>query len=187
MTKKRVTLALTILMVALLSVGGTLAWLKAQSGPVINTFAPTSIGIDLNETTGTDYNMVPGAEIKKDPAVTVAGGSEACWLFVKVTDANNAVSGTKDYLSYGIADGWTIVPGETDVYYRKVAASTDDQPFAVLKDNKVTVNGALTKQELDALKQSGKSNYPTITVTAYAIQQLKFETPAAAWAEAKNF
>ena len=43
MTKKRVTLALTILMVALLSVGGTLAWLKAQSGPVVNTFAPTSI------------------------------------------------------------------------------------------------------------------------------------------------
>ena len=65
-------------------VGGSLAWLVDQTDPVKNTFTVGDINIDLTETT-TDYKMVPGNTIAKDPTVTVKADSEASWLFVKVT------------------------------------------------------------------------------------------------------
>ncbi|MGN1231703.1 MAG: hypothetical protein ACI4TP_07365, partial [Anaerotignum sp.] len=38
------------------------------------------INIELEETTGTTYEIVPGNDLTKDPKVTVKAGSEDCWL-----------------------------------------------------------------------------------------------------------
>ena len=56
------TLAL-VLVVAVASVGGTLAWLKASTDPVTNTFTVGDINIDLTETTGNNYKIIPGVDI----------------------------------------------------------------------------------------------------------------------------
>lgn len=46
------TLAL-VLVVAVASVGGTIAWLKVETTPVVNTFTVGDINITLTETKGT--------------------------------------------------------------------------------------------------------------------------------------
>ena len=166
-----------VLVVALVSVGGTIAWLTAETAPVTNTFTVGDINIELAETT-TNYKMVPGNTIAKDPKVTVKAGSEACWLFVKVVESNTL--GT--YIDYDMASGWTALSGVDGVYYREVAASAADQTFSVLADNKVTVYDTVTKAQMDALKVAGATQ-PTLTFTAYACQKDNVADAAAAWAK----
>lgn len=174
--KKRV---ITIIAAALLlccAVGGTLAWLIDKTDPVVNTFTAGNVDIELTETT-TDYKMVPGNTIDKNPIVTVKGGSEACWLFVKVEKSANFDA----FMTYEIDNTWwTALPGVDGVYYCEVGATTADVAHNVLKDNCVLVKEDVTKAQLNALT---KETYPTLTFTAYAIQKDNTGTAADAWAK----
>lgn len=169
MKKKGLALALALVLVVACAVGGTLAWLNAKTDPVTNTFTTSGIDITLTETTGKEYKMVPGYTISKDPTVTVEANSEACYLFVKVETSENF----GDFLTYKIADGWTLLDGENNVWYRVVEASDKDVAFSVLKDNQVSVKNTVTNENMNGLTAD---TYPTLTVTAYASQYYKNAT-----------
>ena len=185
MKKKTVALLLALVLVFGVAAGDTLAWLTAQSDTVVNTFTTSDIKVELKETTGTSYKMIPGYTITKDPKVKVLADSEECYLFVKLEKSTNFDS----FMTYAMADGWTALPGVDDVYYRVVTAdgregtSKINVPYSVLKDDKVTVSGSVTKANMNALTEA---TYPTLTVTAYASQLYKSNTdkftPAEAWA-----
>ena len=163
-TLRRVVLTASLLvLVAALSIGGTIAWLTADTTPVVNTFTASNINIELTESEKLDLKMVPGKTITKDPKVTVKANSEACWLFVKVEESDNF----DDFMTYAIADDWTLLTGETGVYYREVSATTADIDFTVLKNNQVLVMDKVTKTQMDALTTATN---PTLTFTAYACQ-----------------
>ena len=171
--KKKLTVSLAVLaLVACMTAGATLAWLTAKTSSVTNTFTYGDINIELKETTGESYKMVPGNTIAKDPKVTVKANSEACWLFVKVEKSTNF----DEFMTYGIADGWTKLDGVDGVYYREVASPTDDTVFDVLKDNSVTVKTTVTKEQFNSLTSN-----PTLTFTAYACQKDNVSTAADAW------
>ena len=171
--KKKLTVSLAVLaLVACMAAGATLAWLTAKTSSVTNTFTYGDINIELKETTGESYKMVPGNTIAKDPKVTVKANSEACWLFVKVEKSTNF----DEFMTYGIADGWTKLDGVDGVYYREVASPTDDTVFDVLKDNSVTVKTTVTKEQFNSLTSN-----PTLTFTAYACQKDNVSTATQAW------
>ena len=173
--KKKLTVSLAVLaLVACMTAGATLAWLTAKTSSVTNTFTYGDINIELKETTGESYKMVPGNTIAKDPKVTVKANSEACWLFVKVEKSTNL----DEFMTYGIADGWTKLDGVDGVYYREVASPTDDTVFDVLKDNSVTVKTTVTKEQFNSLTST---TMPTLTFTAYACQKDNVSTAADAW------
>ncbi len=158
------------------AVSGTIAWLISEE-TVTNTFTYGDIDITLTETdTENDddddpstntYDMVPGNTITKDPLVTVEADSEDCWLFVKLDESENF----DDFMTYGIADGWTALENNDGVYYRVIDKSVDAQNFKVIAEDKVTVLDTVTKEMLNALDADGAENYPTLTVTAYAVQR----------------
>ncbi len=162
MKKKTLALVLALTLLVAGVVGGTLAWLTDQTAEVKNTFTVGDINIGLTETTA-DYKMVPGNTIAKDPTVTVKANSEACWLFVKVTESTDL----KDFITYAIAEGWTALPGVDGVYYREVPASAADQTFSVLAGDAVTVKSDVTRTMLE----TAKTDAPTLTFKAYAIQK----------------
>lgn len=174
MKKKTLALVLALTLLVAGVVGGTLAWLTDRTAEVKNTFTVGDINIGLTETT-TDYKMVPGNTIAKDPTVTVKANSEACWLFVKVTKSENLDT----FITYAIAEGWTALPGVDGVYYREVPASAADQTFSVLADNAVTVNSDVTKEMLTA-KDFANS---TLTFKAYAVQKDNVASASDAWAK----
>lgn len=155
------------------TVAGTLAWLTDTTAPVVNTFTVGDINIELKETTGETYKMVPGIELVKDPTVTVKAGSEACWLFVKVEKSGNFDS----FMTFEMADGWIALSGHAGVYYRNVDATNADTGFDVLKDKKVMVLETVTKTMLEG----AKTNAPTLTFTAYAVQKDGINDAATAW------
>jgi len=172
MKKKTLALVLALTLLVAGVVGGTLAWLTDRTAEVKNTFTVGDINIGLTETT-TDYKMVPGNTIAKDPTVTVKAESEACWLFVQVTESTNL----KDFITYAIAEGWTKL--QDGVYYREVPASAADQTFSVLKGDAVTVKDTVTKAMLTAKDFAN----PTLTFKAYAVQKDNVASASDAWAK----
>lgn len=175
-SRKAFLFALAAVLLIGCSVGGTLAWLTAKTDAVTNTFTVGDIDITLAETT-TDFKMVPGCTIAKDPKVTVKANSEACWLFVKIEESN-----VDDFITYNVAEDWTALTDVNGVYYRKVEATTDDTAFDVLADNQVTVKDTVTKEMMNGLIT--EENYPTLTFTAYACQLKKNNKDAFTAAEA---
>ena len=194
MKKKSFIMALALVLVFAVAVGGVVAWLTDKTAEVKNTFTVGDINITLTET-DTDakgeknYDIVPGDKESKDPIVTVMGGSEDCYLFVKFDVAKNTV-GDKTIVKYEMVDGWQLVDGETNVYYKVVTSSTADQKFNILKDfagvdtnGSVLINPELTKTDIAAIKEAGA---PTLTFTAYAVQKDNIDNVADAWAQVKN-
>ena len=179
MKKTLITILATVL-VCCCVVGGTLAYLMAKSTTVTNTFTVGDVSITLTETGATQENgykqsfkMIPGNNIPKDPTVTVEKGSEACYVFVKIVEED-----TKNLISWAIADGWQLVTGQTNVYYREQATlveATEDVSYPVLLNNQVQVSNDLVKDE---------TTQPTLTFTAYAVQQANL-TVAQAWTQAQ--
>lgn len=201
---KTISLLLAVVLLVCGAVGGTLAWI-IDSKSVTNTFTYGDINITLDEAKtnedgqpideqgnvvtdltkadrtegedGNQYKMIPGSSYTKDPTVTVLKGSEACWLFIEITEVNDAGS----FLTYSVDAAWTQLSGSTNVYYREVAESDADQPFNVLTGKQVTVSGDVTKE---ALKSIG-TKYPQLTFTAYAVQKDNVTDAATAWGYAK--
>ena len=159
------------------ALGGTVAWLVANSDTVTNTFTYGDINIALTETkpVNREAKIIPGMDIEKDPKVTVKANSEACWLFVKVEETGTFVDGK---VTYSIADGWTALTGQPGVYYREVGAVTADTDFYALKDNVVKVSDTLTKEDIKNI-----TTKPTLTFTAYAVQKDGIADAATAWAK----
>ena len=184
MKKKGLAMVLALVLLAVCAVSGTLAWLTAKSDVVTNTFTTSDIKVELKETTGREYKMIPGYTIGKDPKATVLAGSEECYLFVKLEKSSNF----DDYLEYAIADGWTQLEGEgiTDTIYYRVVDGTTNQintAYSVLANDQVTVKGEVTKAMMDDLTTE---TLPKLTITAYASQLYKSAgvefTAAEAWA-----
>ena len=171
---------LALVLVIVCAVGGTVAWLVSKTDPVVNTFTYGNINITLTETTGNDYKIIPGVDIKKDPKVTVKENSEACWLFVKVEEEEGTFVDNK--VTYSIADGWTQGDGTkipANVYYRAVDAVPSDTDFAVLKNNKICVSDELSKSDIQSI-----TTQPELTFTAYAVQRDGIADAATAWEKA---
>lgn len=172
-------LVLALALIVGVAGGATFAWLTAKSDTVVNTFTYGDINITLAESTGSDYKIIPGVDIGKDPLVTVKAGSEACWLFVKVDEEGTFVV---NKVTYSIADGWTKGDGTkipANVYYRAVDAVKNDTDFAVLKDNKIYVSDTLTKIDISGIPTTTP---PKLSITAYAIQKDGMDNAATAWA-----
>ena len=177
--KKKVLSIVAVVLVLCCAIGGTLAWLTDKTDPVVNTFTVGDINIELTETT-TNYKMVPGNTISKDPKVTVKANSEKCWLFVKVDKSANYGDFLEDYK---MAAGWTALDGQDGVYYQVVDASTANQVFEVLNNNQVTVKDTVTKAQMEGIKNNTTAA-PTLTFTAYAVQFDNVASAADAWAKA---
>lgn len=171
--KRKLIIALALCLALALGIGGTMAYLTATTGPVVNTFTIGNVGLELKETKGTldtngnhQFKMVPGNTIDKDPTVTVTAGSEDCWLFVKLVESTNF----SDYLTYSVdADVWTALDGHPGVYYREVKQADTFRSFSVLKGDQVTVKENVAN--FQATTQTPEFVQPTLTISAAAIQQ----------------
>lgn len=181
---KPLALVLALVLVVGCAVGGTVAWLKAETEPVVNTFSTSDIGVELKESENLNLKMIPGWTITKDPEAMVTTGSEDCYLFVKVGKSANFDS----FMTYQIAESWKALENVDDVYYMVFDSKDDEntnrkgEAYSILDGDKVTVKEEVTKEEMNALTSE---TYPTLTFTAYAVQLYKSNTekfgPAKAW------
>lgn len=188
--KKKIALVLSLVLLVVCTVSATLAYLNDKSEDVKNTFTVGNINIVLAETPaggsalveGQDnvYQMIPGTEYRKDPTVTVKGGSEECYLFVKFDDTN-----ASDYINYksnlNTTKGWIQGDGTDipkNVWYRVVAKQATDTVFELLDGNTITIKDTVTNQNMN------DAAAVQLVYSAYAVQKANIDTPKKAWTEA---
>lgn len=109
MKKKPALMFTAMLLVCVIAVAATLAYLTSTPDPVTNTFTVGNVDITLDEspvdpygseipgatpTTENDYMLIPGNTYVKDPTIHVAQGSEPCYLFVKVVNGLEGLEAT---------------------------------------------------------------------------------------------
>ena len=188
-TNRTVSIKIAALIAAIVLVigctaGGTVAWLVSKPAAITNVFTVGNINATLTEE-ATEFKIVPGVNITKNPIATVKANSEECYLFVKLTEENwptfteATEAGTTRKVKYEIEEGWTKL--EDGVYYREVTKSgTADQAFHVLKNDQVTVSNTLTKENVDAI-----TGTPELTVAVYAVQKEGMGSAAKAWETAQ--
>ena len=179
-TTKKLVIAVIALSLALIcAIGGTLAFLVAETDPVTNTFTYGEITISLwenvldgngNVTDVKDYDgieygkIVPGDEVNKNPTVTVSEGSEPCYVYVLI---DNQLG---DAASYDIDESKWEEIGESEnkrLYRYKVDggivnAADADKNLEVF--GKLEFSSNLDKDAIGAL--AGKN----VVISAYAHQ-----------------
>ena len=169
--KKIVTAGLALVMVAGISVAGTLAYLTAQTTEKINTFTVGNINIELTEPDWTagegSQKILPGDVVKKDPTVTVKANSEACYVYVAIDNGLKLEDGTLAGTLNIDTGNWIEVKksGDTTVYRYKEVVNTGAAD-TVLPDvfTTVTVSSSVTSKNI------GQLDGDKITAQAYAHQ-----------------
>ena len=213
-SRKPLAVLLAVALLVVCAVGGTMAWLTSSPGAVTNSFTIGNINIELTEKT-TDYKMIPGHTIDKDPVVTVKAGSEDCYVFVEVTE-ECGVAGKSfgDYIMYSVNlkdsagnGNFQALTGHSGVYYCVAKDIKADRPIKILgggnytydkinykwSEQQVLTLPTVTKEMMEAAVEKDTSGNPVhnvkLTFTAYAVQYLKDNehpfTPEEAWALVK--
>lgn len=161
MNKKRILLvALCVVLVAALAIGGTVAWLTASSDAVTNTFTPGDVTVEIKETV--EYNIKKSVQIKNtgnvDAYIRVA-------VVVNCIDAEgNVILGTPP--SWIAASGWTYLGGY--YYYNLVVPAGGTTDNLLDSDGVVLKDSAGNLYSVDILAQGiqtagGTGNTPAVT------------------------
>lgn len=169
-------ISLAVVVAMMIAVGGgTIAYLKGSTEDEVNAFQTNKVMVELTETTGNDYNIIPGTSQAKDPKVTVDNTVDS-YVYVEVTDQ------TEGLVTYTIAEGWTKLEGYDNVYYREVAKDAEVKEYPVLKDNIVSYGADI--ENSDMLDESGNLKEGIVlTFHACAIQKEPFDNPKDAYEE----
>lgn len=201
-TRNRIILtAVAALLLVAVAVGGTIAYLQDSTDTVTNTFTPSTLNIDIEETLQSDNTplgddvwsaqVIPGATLYKDPKVTVYAHEDnvKMYLFIEV----DSVATINSMVSTGVfADPtmfyettspytWTALSSNANVYWTVLdPVTTDNVVIELISGNALTVNANATQNHINTLFADG--NDITLSFTAYACQYLTFEDdPESAW------
>ena len=187
--KKTLTVVIALVLVVVMSVAGTVAYLTSQDA-VTNTFTVGKVEITLDEAkvnaygdalTGEQaervaantYKLIPGHRYTKDPTIHVGADSENCWLFVKVENGLSAIEDSSATIAAQLTEnGWTLVDGTANIYAYENSVSANDN---------VPVFGSF---KLAGTADVANYANAKIDVTAYAVQADSFDTAADAWTAA---
>ena len=186
--KRTLITVLAMLLVCIISVSVTFAYLYDKSKSVVNTFSVGNVEISLDEADvdndsntadnvtingkirdlANEYKLMAGATIAKDPTVRVSKYSEESYVFVKVivTDNVEAVLDMSHVTAQMSANGWTNLSG--DIYYYNYTATGigNDADVALPVFTTIKVKSEVKGEDLVKAAADGQS----ITITAYAIQ-----------------
>lgn len=167
-SKKTGMLFLSLLLVATMMVGGTVAWLSTKSAPITNTFLPTKVTCKVTER----FDGRTG--VKSNVNVENTGDIDA-YIRVKlvtyrVNDKEQHIGGTAKIPPFTPGNGW-VKKGDYYYYTQPVAPGT--KPAAALISS-IILTGSYT--DADGGKQA-------IDVMAEAIQSVPEDAVRAAWGE----
>lgn len=117
--KSIATKASAVALAAALLIGlGSYSYLTGKTQNIENEFNTNNNSVELEETTGNKYDIVPGTSQDKDPTVTATYTLDS-YVFLEVNDATGGL------VDYDIVDGWKLLDtisnsdgSTTYVYYQ---------------------------------------------------------------------
>lgn len=204
---KTLILSLCLVLVVLTAAAGTIAYLT-DTDEVVNSFTVGNIDMKVEEspvdengqkveeglpTKGNSYHLLPGKTYSKDPYVTIAKGSDPCYVRMKVTI--NKVAELKaifgdNFLPENYVGEWNrgiwpcagiVDNGDNTATYEfryceivDASLAEADMVLPALFQS-ITVPGEVTSEQLKTLSELN------IKVVGHAIQADTFADADAAW------
>ena len=210
MKKKSILMAaIAVMLVAVLVVGGTLAYFT-DTKSATNTFTMGNVAITLDETdvnnpeartaNGNTYNVYPGKTVKKDHIVHNTGKNAAYiratvnvsnWMNLvsayypdfKETYPNDGYKAALNLLVGELGEGWSVVGVEAGDTF---TIGQFDAKFILKYDGKLAANESTTAMFQNVIVPAGLDNanassFSSVKVIAQAIQADGFDTWEAAF------
>lgn len=160
------TVAVAIVLLLGVAIGGTIAWLSTKTTPVTNTFTPAKVTCDITE----NFNENTGVKTKVNVTNT---GNIAVYIRVKLVtyrtnDAGQHIGGTAELPTFTPGKNWVEKDG---YYYYTLPVEPNAQPKTNLTDS-MTLAGFY--EDADGGKQA-------LDVMAEAIQSEPEKAVGEAW------
>lgn len=136
-TKKSLLLLVSVALILVMAIGGTLAYIVADSGPVKNTFTPSQVTTYVEEDVTTELGTKKNVKIKNtgDTDAWIRAAVVVTWQDATGNVYGQAPQADKDYTDWTPGNNW--VTGDDGFYYytKPVAAntSTADALIAAIK------------------------------------------------------
>lgn len=154
--KKASALTIAIILILVMAIGGTVAFLVTHTDQIVNTFQPTDVSCEINEKFNDDNTVKTSAVVEntgKIPAfIRVA-------VVANTVDADDNITGAADVRDKLASSGWTKVG---DYYYYN----------GVVQPNEKTGNLLAEGIDLNGIQ---------VTILASAIQAEPTNAVAQAW------
>lgn len=191
--KKKALLTMSVVLLLLVAVGTTFAYIFTKTDPVVNTFTPSKVSCTVIENSGTTVfgGIQNTGDKKSNVQIKNTGDTDA---YIRVTVVVNWMSddGTKvwatkpvegeDYtISYNLSNGW-VDGGDGYYYYTKAVPPTNgDNMTEVLIKNATQKNNGPKGTD-------GTQYYLSIEIVASAIQSNGMDAASAkdAWTKARQ-
>lgn len=132
--KKASALTIAIILILVMAIGGTVAFLVTHTDQIVNTFQPTDVTCEINEDFN-DNNTV------KTSAVVKNTGKIPAYIRVAVVantvDAEGNITGAKDVSNELARSGWTKIDG---YYYYNGVVQPRGKTADLLGDDGINLN-----------------------------------------------
>ena len=178
-TKKIICAVAAVVLVAVISVVGTIAYLNSKAS-IKNVFTVGKVSIDFTETGAVSgvnsYAYLPGDTITKDAVVTVDKSSEDAYVFVELKKDTLFASSFTYTMDETAA--WKPLGGSyTNVYYVVYTKNTvSDTQYHVFKNDQVVAGSNISTGAADT----------SVTIYTGAIQKGNLASATAAWTALTN-
>ena len=195
-SQKLMITSIMVAVIAMVTVGPTMSWLSATTDPVVNTFAGGAIALQLDESQvdangkkmadaprvkENRYKYMAGAEMDKDPTVTVLKGSEECYVFLLVENELNEKFSinydTDSWLKFAEADSKTIYAYKETVDAYKSEKDMELPPIFT----QIDISSDLSETDITELGER------KLSVTAFAVQASNMDANTACSLAAEQF
>lgn len=165
-SKKTGMLFLSLLLVATMMVGGTLAWLSTKSAPITNTFLPSKVACEVTESfdgkTKSNVNVINTGDIDAYIRVKL--------VTYRVNDKEQHIGGTASLPTFTLGANWVSYDG---YYYYTLPVAPGGSPETNLTES-MTLTGSYP--DTDGGKQA-------VDVMAEAIQSVPEDAVQDAWGD----
>ena len=156
--RKSVKLVLSLLMIICITVGGTLAYLSVQTGPVVNTFSPSQVSCNVVE----EYENSTKKSIQVENKSDIKAFIRVKLVTYRVNNSGQHIGGVAVDPVFECGEGWFKASG---YYYYKYPVEPHNSSNDDLTENLLGKEISLSGNYTDA--DGGKQ---LIEVMAEAIQ-----------------
>ena len=134
--KRSIVLVVSVLVLLLAVAGGTLAWLTANTGPVVNTFTPAHVTCDVEET----FNGTTKENVSIKNTGDIPAYIRATYVVNWLDSAGNIVTSVPEGYSYELQENpnntWT--KGKDGYFYYLTPVAPKDSTHGSLLNCTVT-------------------------------------------------
>ena len=162
--KRSLVLVVSVLVLLLAVAGGTLAWLTANTGPVVNTFTPAQVSCEVTE----DFNGTIKSNVNVTNTSDIYAYIRVKLVTYRTNDQGQHIGGTASLPTFTLGTGWVKYG---DYYFYTKPVAPNQKPETNLTDSMTLIGSYM---DTDGGKQA-------VDVMAEAIQSVPEDAVKAAW------